>query len=194
VRGLALLLALFWAAPASAADIVDQFKVYLAGYKGSFEFLQSGADKALVASSARQVVVDRANGYLQIYDGAGTDRILTMADYRKADGGEVLVVGSSDCADACIFTIEFFAATAGSLKPVATEAMVPTVVPSRFIKPGRIGPKNEPTINYVPARVGTSLTLKPWYGYEVEETMPKAVRESLQDVVLNWDRAQGRFR
>jgi hypothetical protein len=193
VRALAVLIALLWAVPASAADIVDQFKAYLSTYKGDFEFLQAGADKALVASKMREVTVDRPNGYLRIYDGAGTDRILTMADYRKADGGEVLVVGTSDCADGCDFTIEFFAVAANDLKPLATETMVPTIAPSRFIKPGRTGPTNEPKINYVPARVGTSLTVKPWYGYEVEEQMPKPVRESLQDVVLDWDRAQGRF-
>ncbi|HTR84053.1 MAG TPA: hypothetical protein VMI56_06215 [Reyranella sp.] len=194
MRGLGLIVVLLWAPPASAADIVDHFKTYLAGYKGSFEFLQDGADKALAPNSARQVVVDRGNGYVQISDSSGTDRVLTAADYRKADGGEVLVVGSSDCADACNFTIEFFAVAAGGLKPLAREDMVPAVAPSRFIKAGGKGPSNAPTINYVPARVGTGLTLKPWYGYEVEEQMPKAVRESLQDVVLNWDRAQGHFR
>jgi hypothetical protein len=72
--------------------------------------------------------------------------------------------------------------------------VVPAVEPSRFIKPGRTGPGNAPEINYVPARVGTSLTLKPWYGYEVEAQMSKATRAALQDVVLTWDRASGRFR
>ena len=46
----------------------------------------------------------------------------------------------------------------------------------------------------MPARVGTSLTLKPWYGYEVEEQMDKKTRAAIQDVVLNWDRISGRFR
>lgn len=194
MRGLVLIAALLWAAPASAADIVDHFKAYLAIYKGTFEFLQVGADKALTSGPESEAVINRANGYIQIIGRAGTDRVLTMADYHKADGGEVLVVGSSDCADACDFTIEFFSAAATGLQPLAKETMVPEVAPSRFIKSGCTGPTNAPTINYVPARIGTSLTLKPWYGYEVEEQMSKAVRDSLQDVVLSWDRVHGRFR
>ncbi len=50
-----------------------------------------------------------------------------------------------------------------------------------------------PTFNYVPARVGTALTLKPWYGYEAEEGMDAATRGAIKEVELKWERAQGVF-
>ena len=102
------------------------------------------------------------------------------------------MVGSSDCADGCYFAVEVFAAT-DRLQPLAAESVLPNITPDRFIKPGQAGPKNDPKVNYVPARIGTSLTLKPWYGYETEETMDKKTRAAIQDVILNWDRNAGRF-
>jgi hypothetical protein len=50
-----------------------------------------------------------------------------------------------------------------------------------------------PSIDYLPARVGTTLTLKPWYGYEAEEQMSATERSAIRSVVLHWDRARGRF-
>ena len=111
-----------------------------------------------------------------------------------ADGSQLLVIGTSDCADACGFSVGFYAISGSHLHTIDHDAVVPAIDPARFIKIGHAGPKNEPTINYVPARVGTTLTLKPWYGYEVEETMSKPTRASIHDVVLTWDRTSGRFR
>ena len=54
--------------------------------------------------------------------------------------------------------------------------------------------KNAPSINYAPARIGTGLTLKPWYGYGTEETMDGKTREAIQNVELNRDYTTGRFR
>ena len=68
----------------------------------------------------------------------------------------------------------------------------PTV--AQLVKTGQAGPGNKPDINYEPARVGTSLVAKPWYGYEVEMQMDTKTRAAIQDVVLTWDRASGRFR
>jgi hypothetical protein len=193
------------ALPAQAADIAGYFKAYYAQQAapgpphGLLGFLTEaaashvGADQLLKGSAARIVTVDSANGYLQIYDGSGTDQTLTMALYRKTDGSRLLVVGSSDCADGCTFSLEIFAAT-DRLQPLAPESVLPNVPPDRFIKPGQSGPKNTPKVNYVPARIGTSLTLKPWYGYETEETMDKKTRAAIQDVELAWDRDTGRFR
>ena len=198
-RLLALLCALLWSTPSLAADIADYFRLYYkqqvatGAYKGPLFFLAEDKGDPLTPSDARQVTIDRGNGYLQVYDGAGTDQILTMAVYRKADGKELLVVGSSNCADGCTFLVEFFTVGTNHLAPVQSDAVVPAVAPARFIKPGQSGPKYEPKVNYVPARVGTSLTLKPWYGYEAEETMNKKTRAAIQNVVLNWDRANGRF-
>jgi hypothetical protein len=50
-----------------------------------------------------------------------------------------------------------------------------------------------PSINYLPARVGTTLTLKSWYGYGVEEQMDDGTRAAIRNVVLDWDAKQGRF-
>jgi hypothetical protein len=197
--GFALLLALCCALPASAADITDYFRLYHTQHVPApkarvLDFLDKTPDKILTGSSSRQVTIDRANGYLQVADSAGTDQVLTIAVYRKADGGQLLAVSGSSCADACTFSIDFFAVAGDRLQAVASDAVLPAIEPGRFIKPGHKGPGNAPTINYVPARVGTSLTLKPWYGYEVEEQMSKPTRAALQDVVLQWDRASGRFR
>ncbi len=195
----ALVCALLWSAPSFAADIADYFRLYYrqqatnGAYKGPLDFLRDSKGDPLTRGPSHHVTIDRANGYLQIDDGAGTDQILTMAVYRKADGTELLVVGSSDCADGCTFVVEFFTVAGDRLDPVPATAVLPAVAPARFIKPGQSGPKNEPNINYVPARVGTSLTLRPWYGYEVEEQMDKKTRAALRDVVLAWDRGSGRF-
>lgn len=200
LSGLALLFALCCALPASAADITDYFRLYhdqhIAPSKVArvLDILDETPDKILTASPSREVTIDRASGYLQVADSTGTDQVLTVALYRKADGAELLAVGGSNCADACNFSIDFFAISGNRLQPVAKDAVVPTVERGRFIKPGRTGPGNEPDINYVPARVGTSLTLKPWYGYEVEVQMSKTTRAAIQDVVLEWDRASARFR
>jgi hypothetical protein len=200
LRGLALLLVLCCALPAWAADITDYFKLYYLQQVAPnpngdvLDFLREGPDKALTASASRAVTIDRANGYLQVSDSAGTDQVLTMAVYHKADGSQLLVAGSSDCADACTFSVEFLVISGDRVRPVAMESVVPTIEPGRFIKPGRKGPGNPPKINYVPARLGTTLTLKPWYGYEVEGQMKKETRAAIQDVLLTWDRASGRFR
>lgn len=201
VRAFALVCAFLWAAPTFAADIGDLFRLYYrqqvasGAYKGPLDFLrEDGKGDSLVDSDSRWVKVDRANGYLQLGNKLGTDQILTMAIYRKADGSELLVVGSSNCADACSFMVEFFTPASDHLQAVPRETVVPAVPPSRFIKSGQAGPKNAPAVNYVPARVGTGLTLKPWYGYEVEEQMDKKTRAAIQDVVLNWDRIGGCFR
>jgi len=200
LSGLVLVLVLCSALPASAADITDYFRLYHAQHIAPskvarvLDLLDETPAKILTASPSRQVTIDRANGYLHVVDSSGTDQVLTAALYRKSDGEQLLAVGGSNCADACNFSIGFFAISGDRLQPVALDAVVPAVEPSRFIKPGRTGPGNAPEINYVPARVGTSLTLKPWYGYEVEAQMSKATRAALQDVVLTWDRASGRFR
>lgn len=200
-RALVLICALLWVAPAFAADIAAYFKLYYrqqvasGTYKGPLDFLRDdGKGDSIADSNARWAKLDRANGYLQLGNKLGTDQILTMAVYHKAAGGELLLVGSSNCADACSFLIEFFTPAAEGLQPVRAETVLPAVDPAHFIKPGQTGPKNAPTINYLPAQVGTSLTLKPWYGYEVEEQMNRTSRAAIQDVVLQWDRASGRFR
>jgi len=196
---LGVIAALVGARPAHAADIADYFRLYYAQYVAPnpssppLDSLTGSAEQALAANAARTVIVDRANGYLRIDDDSRTEQVLTMAVYLKADGNQLLVVGTSDCADACIFSVGFYAISGNLLQAIASDAIVPTIDPARFIRTGQAGPKNEPTINYVPARVGTSLTLKPWYGYEVEETMNKATRASIRDVVLTWDRTSGRF-
>ena len=202
LRGaLALVCAFLWSAPAFSAGIGDLFTLYYkqqvasGTYKGPLDFLRDDSKgDSLANSDSRWAKVDRANGYLQLGNKLGTDQILTMGVYRKVDGSELLVVGSSNCADACSFSVEFFTVGVDRLQAVAPEAVLPTIAPTRFIKPGQTGPKNAPTINYLPARIGTSLTLKPWYGYEVEEQMDKKTRAAIQDVVLSWDRATGRFR
>ncbi len=198
---------LFAGAPAADAEnsISDYFRMYYAqqvsggGYKGPLDFLRDAgsADKALKTSASRRVIIDRPNAYLQIDDSAGTDQTLTMAVYRKADGATLLVVGSSNCADACDFSVEFFAATADSLRSIPRDAVVPSIEAKQFIKPGHPMPKAlasiEPSVNYLPARIGTTLTLAPWYGYEVEEQMSSVTRSAIRNVVIDWDARQGRF-
>lgn len=202
---------LFFALPATAgdSDIADYFRMYYeqqiagAAYNGPLDFLRdaatrhAGVDKVLLADASHAVTLDRGNGYLQISDSAGTDQVLTMAIYRKSDGSLLLVVGSSNCADACTFQVEFFAASGDRLLPLARDAVIPAIEPAQFLKPGQAVPKllasRTPAINYVPARVGTSLTLKPWYGYEIEAQMDEATRSTIRDVALAWDRTQGRF-
>ena len=196
---IALAATLVWARPLMAADIADYFRLYYAQYVAPnpsnppLDFLTGSAEQALAANAARKVIVDRANGYLQIDDDSRTEQVLTMAVYLKADGRQLLVVGTSDCADACLFSVGFYAVSGNLLQVIERDAVVPTIDAARFIKTGQAGPKNTPTINYVPARVGTTLTLKPWYGYEVEEGMSKAMRASIHDVLLAWDRTSGRF-
>jgi hypothetical protein len=143
------------------------------------------------------VILDRRNGYLQINGNSGTDQTLTMAFYTRADGQRLIVAGSSDCADGCDFAVQFFVPDGNQLKPVPSRSMLPVISPSQFIKSGRQMPKAlaliDPKINYLPARVGTALTLKPWYGYEAQEQMDAATRSATQSVELNWDRNQGIF-
>jgi hypothetical protein len=199
LRGLALLSMLCCALPVQAADIADYFGYYmqtvqLSAKRSVLDFLQDDGENALKASPSREVTIDRANGYLQISDSAGTDQVLTMAVYRKADGSPFVVVGASNCADGCTFSVQFCDVVGDHLSSVPRDSVIPAIEPVRFIKPGMAGPTNEPKVNYVPARVGTTLTLKPWYGYEVEEQMKKPTRAAIQDVVLTWDPTSGRFR
>ena len=151
----------------------------------------------LKPGATRAVIVDRRNGYLGISDSSGTDQELTMAFYTMAGGWRLVVVGRSDCADGCNFLAQFFSADGGGLKPVPRQSVMPAVGPSDFIRADHPIPKAlvglELKINYVPARVGTALTLQPWYGYEVEEGMDAATRGAIQDVELKWERAQGMF-
>jgi hypothetical protein len=80
---------------------------------------------------------------------------------------------------------------------MATDAVLPAIAPAQFIKRGQPMPKRlasiTPKINYEPARVGTTLTLTPWYGYETEETMDRATRAAIRRIVLAWDATRGRF-
>jgi len=197
------------AGAAAPSDIVDYFQLYYRqqivggadkdplGFLGDAAKARASAEQVLKASPSRAVIEDRHNGYLQINDSSDTDQILTMAVYRKTDGSLLLAVGGSDCADACIFSVQFFVVSADRLQPVALDAVVPATAPAQFIKPGHPMPKAlarlTPKINYVPARVGTTLTLTPWYGYESEEQMDKATRGAIGNVVLTWDPQQGRF-
>jgi hypothetical protein len=210
ITGAILALAAFAAAPvgASAGDIADDFRLYYAGqvadggYKGPLGFLRdaaaahASAEQVLQPSRTRAVMMDRRNGYLRISDGADTDQTLTMAIYRKAGGALLLVVGSSDCADACDLAVEFFLAS-DRLQPIVPDAVLPPIAPAQFIRQGQPMPKRlaslTPNINYEPARVGTTLTLTPWYGYEVEETMDRATRAAIRKIVLAWDAETGRF-
>ena len=199
--------ALFAGAPAADAEnsISDDFRMYYAqqiaggAYQGPLDFLRdaAGVDQALKPSASRRIIVDRANGYLRIDDSAGTDQTLTMAVYRKADGATLLVVGSSNCADACDFSVEFFAATSDSLRSVPRDTVIPSIEAKQFIKSGLPMPKAlasiVPSVNYLPARIGTTLTVAPWYGYEVEEQMSSVTRSAIRNVVLAWDARQGRF-
>lgn len=197
------------AAVAADNDIADDFRMYYrqqvatGSYQGPLDFLHDAAtahmdvEKLLKPSASRAVVIDHSNGYLQIDDSTGTDQILTMAVYRKRDGSLLLVAGSSNCADACDFAIQLYAASADGLRPVALDAVLPAIEPKEFIKPGHPMPNAlasiAPSINYLPARIGTTLTLKPWYGYETEEQMDRATRSVIRNVVLYWDSKQGRF-
>jgi hypothetical protein len=197
-RAVALICALLWTLPASAADIATYFKQYYLQqvrekpYLGVLEFLRDGTDP-LASGVSHKVIIDRANGYLQVADNTAQDQALTMAVYRRTDGKELLVVGSSNCADACGLSVELFAPVGDRLQPVDPGDILPTIDPARFIKRGQTGPGNVPKMNYVPARIGTGLTVKPWYGYEVEFQMSDKMRAALQDVVLSWDPATGRF-
>ena len=143
------------------------------------------------------MIEDRRNGYLQISDSSDTDETLTMAIYRKADGSPLIVVGSSDCADGCSFAVEFFGVSGDRLTPIPQSAVVPPIAANDFIKLGQQTPRHfvsiTPELNYVPARIGTSLMVSPWYGYESEEQTDKKERSAVRDIVLSWDRNQGRF-
>ncbi len=192
------------------AGMTDYFRLYyeqlVAGgrYQGPLPFLQTASASSLdvpavlKTGQSRKITIDPGNGSLQIKDSSDTDQELTMALYRKADRGLLLVVGSSECDDACEFSVEIFNPSGDHLQPVALEDVIPTIDPKEFIKPGHPMPPRlaslRPSINYVPARVGTTLTLTPWYGYEVEESMNAATRASIRrTLVLNWDAKRGRF-
>jgi hypothetical protein len=86
---------------------------------------------------------------------------------------------------------------ASELQSVPLDTVILAIEPSQFIKPGHTMPKElasiTPTIDYVPTRVGTTLTLKPWYGYEAEVQMESATRAAIGNVVLDWDAELGRF-
>jgi hypothetical protein len=209
--GLALFLAIACGpACVSAGEIMAGYfesyyrqQVVGATYRGPLDFLQDaaaaheGAGEVLRPTTSRSVLIDTPNGYLRIDDSAGTDRALTMAVYRRADGGRLLVVDSSNCADACQFSVEFFAPSAGRLDLVNRDAVLPRIEPQQFIKPGHRMPDRlksiAPSIDYLPARQGTTLTLKPWYGYEAEEQMSAAERDAIRSIVLQWDRERGHF-
>jgi hypothetical protein len=174
-----------------------------ATYHGPLAFLQDaaaahkGANEVLRPTSSRSVLIDASNGYLRIDDSAGTDQVLTMAVYRRADGGRLLVVDSSNCADACELSVEFFAPVAGRLESVNRDAVLPRIEPQQFVQPGHRMPDRlksiAPSIDYLPARQGTTLTLKPWYGYEAEEQMSATERSAIRSIVLQWDRERGHF-
>ena len=196
------------AASVANLSIVDYFKLYYGSQvthpeAGAAEFLRNAAanhesaDQVLKPAASRELIVDPRHGYLQIADSSNTDQVLTMAFYTRADGNRLIIAATSDCADACDFAVQFFVPGSGGMKEVARQSVVPPVGSSQFIKPGHPIPKAlvgaEPKVNYVPARVGTSLTLKPWYGYEIEEQMDPATRGAIRDVALRWDRAKGAF-
>jgi hypothetical protein len=211
VAGLVLLFAVAGGAGYATAgeDMAGYFARYYgqriagAAYHGPLDFLQDtaaahkSAGEVLRSSASHAVLIDNANGYLRIDDGAGTDQALTMAVYRRADGGRLLVVDSSNCADACDLAVEFFAPGADKLDPVKPDAVLPPIAPQQFIKPGQHMPARlkatAPSIDYLPAQHGTTLTLKPWYGYEAEEQMSDTERSAIRSVVLHWDRVGGRF-
>jgi len=50
-----------------------------------------------------------------------------------------------------------------------------------------------PSINYLPASVGTTPTLKPWYGCEIKWQWDGHRASGDQQGVLDWDARQGRF-
>lgn len=193
----------------TAEDIAGYFNQYYqqqvvgSAYRGPLDFLGNAAaqhisaDQVLKKSNSRRVIEDRRNGYLQISDSSDTDETLTMAIYRRADGSPLIVVGSSDCADGCSFAVEFFGVAGDRLTPIPQKAVVPAISAADFIKPGRQVPPHfasfTPAMNFVPARVGTSLTVSPWYGYEAEEQTDAKARSAIRDVVLSWDKSQGRF-
>ncbi len=197
-------------AASAKLDVADYFGLYYsqdvagAPYQGPLDFLRDAAaahvsaQQLLKSTPSRAVVVDRPNGYLRLDDSSDTDQTLTIAVYRKADGSPLVVVGGSNCADACTYAVEFFAVSGDRLAPISAAGVVPSIKPAEFIKPGHQMPASlasiEPKINYVPARVGTTLTLTPWYGYETEEQMDKTTRAAIGNVVLDWDRETGKFK
>src|SRR5208282_2465524 len=141
---LAMLVALaivpaFASAGGPPADIVDYFRWYYqtqvanAPAGAALGFLRgaaanhAAATELLKPGTTRAVVVDRRNGYLRISDSSDTDQDLTMAFYTRADGRRLIVAGSSDCADACDFIVQFFIADGAGLKPVARRSVTPTV-------------------------------------------------------------------
>lgn len=212
IRGLPLLIALLLpsavAAQQSTADIVQAFRLYyqqqvMNGYDGPLDLMSDAAaahvpaERIIASTASREVVVDKPNGYLQIADSSSSDQTLTLGLYQRAEGPPLLVVGSANCSDACKFMVQFFDLVGGKLQPVPRDALLPNVTPTEFIEPGKSTPKavegRTPTVDFQPARVGTSLFLKPWYGYEVEEQMDDATRAAIKDVELKWDRLQGRF-
>lgn len=201
--------ALFHAAPVAAADIFDYFAMYYRqevaarAYDGPLDFLSDAAAahgtsaQLLEVSASRAVTLDPRIGYLRIDDSSDTDQILTVAVYPKADGDVLLFVGGSNCADGCSFSAQLFSLSADRLRPVPLSAVIPAIEPAEFISRGHPMPKMltglTPSIDYVPDRTGSKLTVRPWYGYEVEEQMDAATRGRIRNLVLSWDRAQERF-
>jgi hypothetical protein len=193
----------------SRADIVDYFALYYeqdvvkGADQSALEFLRNAAaqhaspDQLLKPRWSHSVTLDRRNGYLQIDGNTGTDQTLTIAFYTRADGRRLIVAASSDCADGCDFVVQFFVPEDNQLKAVPSRFVLPVIRPPRFIKPDREMPKAlaliDPKIDYLPARVGTALTLKPWYGYEAQVQMDAATRGAIQNVELQWDRNRGIF-
>jgi hypothetical protein len=191
------------------ADIVDYFALYYeqdvvnGADLSALEFLRDAAaqhassELVLKPRWSHSVTLDRRNGYLQIEGNSGTDQTLTMAFYTRADGRRLIVAGSSDCADGCDFAVQFFVPDGNQLKAVPSRSVLPVIKPSQFIKPDRQMPKAlaliDPKIDYLPARAGTALTLKPWYGYEAQVQMDAATRGAIQNVKLQWDRNRGIF-
>lgn len=203
-----LLLPYATAAQQPATDIVLAFRLYydqqvVPDYSGPLDLLSDAvaahvaAERVIAASASREVVIDKPNGYLQISDSSSTDQTLTLALYRRVEGPPLLVVESANCADACKFQVQFFDVTGGKLLAVPQTALVPSVAATEFIEPAKTAPAAiegaSPAVDYQPARNGTSLILKPWYGYEIEEKLDDAGRASIREVELKWDRAQGRF-
>jgi hypothetical protein len=80
---------------------------------------------------------------------------------------------------------------AGRLDPVKSDVVLPQIGPQQFVKSGQRMPDRlksiAPSIDYLPARQGTTPTLKPWYGYEAEEQMRSTERNAIRSIVLDWD-------
>lgn len=197
------------AAIGATHDVAAYFTLYYqqqisgGAYQGPLDFLR---DAAAVHTAARDVLrrrpsravtIDAPDGYLQVTDSRDTDQVLTLATYRRGDGRWLVVVAASNCADGCSFAVSFFEPRGDRLVPIARATVVPAIDAGLFIKPGHALPAVittiVPAIDYVPARRGPTLTLKPWYGYEAEAQISSADRDAIRSIVLSWDRQTGRF-